>query len=137
MANEPKLIKILVLTTNQILISQIEEVGADIGEPDCKLVDPYVVTKEGMLEPWLLNVTREDTFMMSSDKILTLTDPTPTLLEKYEDLTDGMKFYTNVQMIGNQFLVRGVENGKRYEHRDEFYPTLVCEIEEGRPSTRH
>lgn len=77
------------LTTNQILISQIEEVGADIGEPDCKLVDPYVVTKEGMLEPWLLNVTRADTFMMSSDKILTLTDPTPTLLEKYEDLTDG------------------------------------------------
>ena len=89
MANEPKLIKILVLTTNQILISQIEEVGADIGEPDCKLVDPYVITKDGTLEPWLLNVTREDTFMMSSDKILTLTDPTPTLLEKYEDLTDG------------------------------------------------
>jgi DNA polymerase elongation subunit (family B) len=35
-----------------------------------------------------------------------------------------MRFYTNVQLIGNQFLVRGVENGKRYEHRDEFYPTL-------------
>ena len=35
-----------------------------------------------------------------------------------------MKFYTNVQLIGNQFLVRGVENGKRYEHRDEFFPTL-------------
>ena len=47
--NVTKLIKILVLTTNQILISQIDEVGADIGEPDCKLVDPYVVTKEGML----------------------------------------------------------------------------------------
>ena len=83
------MIKILVLTTNQILISQIEEVGADIGEPDCKLVDPYLITKDGTLEPWLLNVTREDTFMMSSDKILTLTDPMPTLLEKYEDLTDG------------------------------------------------
>lgn len=34
------------------------------------------------------------------------------------------RFYTNVQMIGNQFLVRGVENGKRFETRDEFYPTL-------------
>jgi hypothetical protein len=42
-----------------------------------------------MLEPWLLSVTREDTFMMSSDKILTLADPTPTLIEKYEDLTKG------------------------------------------------
>jgi DNA polymerase elongation subunit (family B) len=35
-----------------------------------------------------------------------------------------MKFYTNVQLIGNQFLVRGVENGKRFETRDEFFPTL-------------
>jgi len=33
-------------------------------------------------------------------------------------------FYTNVQLIGNQFLIRGVENGKRFENRDEFFPTL-------------
>ena len=35
-----------------------------------------------------------------------------------------MKFYTNVQLIGNQFLVRGVDNGKRFEYRDDFFPTL-------------
>jgi DNA polymerase elongation subunit (family B) len=35
-----------------------------------------------------------------------------------------MNFYTNVQLIGNQFLVRGVQNGKRFETRDEFFPTL-------------
>jgi DNA polymerase elongation subunit (family B) len=35
-----------------------------------------------------------------------------------------MRFYTNVQLIGNQLLVRGVDNGERYEHRDEFFPTL-------------
>ena len=35
-----------------------------------------------------------------------------------------MKFYTNVQLIGNQFLVRGVDNGNRFEFRDEFFPTL-------------
>ena len=33
-------------------------------------------------------------------------------------------FYTNVQLIGNQFLIRGVENGKRYETRRDFSPTL-------------
>jgi DNA polymerase elongation subunit (family B) len=27
-------------------------------------------------------------------------------------------------LIGNQFLVRGVQNGKRFETRDEFFPTL-------------
>jgi len=77
----------LILTNNQILISQIEEVGADIGEPDCKLIDPFIVNQSSLtLEPWLAHVTKQNTFMMSSDKILTLVDPTPTLLEKYEDL---------------------------------------------------
>ena len=77
---------------NQILISQIEEIGADIGEPDCKLIKPFVIREakiEGLqkvLEPFLMGITKQDNFMMSSDKILTLADPTPTLLEKYEDL---------------------------------------------------
>jgi hypothetical protein len=70
----------------QILISQIEEVGADIGEPDCKLINPFIIKQQNTLEPFLLGITKQDYFMMSSDKILTLADPTPTLLEKYEDL---------------------------------------------------
>ena len=35
-----------------------------------------------------------------------------------------MKFYTNVQLIGNQFLVRGYENGKHIMQREEWKPTL-------------
>ena len=35
-----------------------------------------------------------------------------------------MRFYTNVQMIGNQFLVRGYENGKHVMFKEEYYPTL-------------
>jgi len=81
-----KMIKILALLNNVILVSKIEEVGADIGEPDCKLINPFMVKSDGTLEPFLHGYTRQDTFMMSSDKILTLADPTPTLLEKYEDL---------------------------------------------------
>ena len=81
-------IKILALTNQQNLISEIVEVAAiDIGEPDCKLVTPFTVKEDGTLEPYLLGVTQNDTFMMSSDKILTMCDPTPTLLEKYIDLT--------------------------------------------------
>jgi hypothetical protein len=81
-----KMTKILALVSNLILISKIEEVGADIGEPDCKLIDPFVVRNDQTLEPFLCGYTKENTFMMSSDKILTLANPTPTLLEKYEDL---------------------------------------------------
>ena len=82
-----KLIKILGLKNQKNLISELIEVAAiDIGAPDCKLVNPCLVKDDGTLEPYLLTVTRDDTFMMSSDKILTLCEPTPTLLEKYLDL---------------------------------------------------
>tara|TARA_Y100001970_G_C14006686_1_gene736231 strand:- start:179 stop:475 length:297 start_codon:yes stop_codon:yes gene_type:complete len=82
-----KIIKILALTNHQILISEIEEVGsADIGEPDCKLINPFLITKDKTLEPFLNGYTKESTLMMGSDKILTLADPTPTLLEKYQDI---------------------------------------------------
>jgi hypothetical protein len=82
-----KIIKAIVLTNNQTLVSQIDEVGADIGQPDCKLTNPYMLKDDGTMEPWLINISRQDIFMISSDKILTLTEPMPTLVEKYEDLT--------------------------------------------------
>ena len=83
-----KTIKIVTLVSQQLLISEIAEVAAVVpGEPDCKLINPFIIKENNVLEPWLLNVTKDDIFMMSSDKILTLADPTPTLLEKYLDLT--------------------------------------------------
>ena len=83
-----QIIKIVHLTTNQILITELVEVAAiDIGAPDCKMVNPFILKENQTLEPWLLSVTKDDIFMISSDKILTLADPTPTLLEKYIDLT--------------------------------------------------
>jgi len=35
-----------------------------------------------------------------------------------------MKFYTNVQMIGNNFLVRGYDNGEHVMFKEEYFPTL-------------
>ena len=81
-----KIVKVIVLTNGQTLLSQIEEVGADIGEPDCKLIEPFIFNKDNTLSPWLIDLTSQNTFMISSDKILTLADPKPALLEKYEDL---------------------------------------------------
>lgn len=80
------MIKMLLLTNNQILLSQIEEVGSELGEPDCKLVKPFLV-EESQLTPWLSEYTNQDTFMIHSDKVLTITDPKATLLEKYQELT--------------------------------------------------
>jgi len=81
------MIKLIMLMNNQILVSQIEEVGADIGEPDCKLIEPFILNQSSeTLSPWLVEFSSQNTFMIQSDKILTLADPKPTLLEKYQKL---------------------------------------------------
>ena len=79
-------VKILYLTTNQILISQIEEVTSELGEPDCKLIEPFVICDDGTLSPWLLEYTNQNDFMISSDKLLTIADPNSKLKIKYEDV---------------------------------------------------
>ena len=38
-----------------------------------------------------------------------------------------MRFYTNVQMVGDHFLVRGYEDGKHFATREKFYPTLFVD----------
>jgi hypothetical protein len=85
-------IKLICLLDGTKLISSIEEVSADIGEPDCKLTKPYQFGTpiQGLpptLESWMGNFTNQEVFMIHSDKILTITDPKPTLLEKYQSLT--------------------------------------------------
>ena len=82
-----KLVKVILLTNSERLISESEEVGAEIGEPDCKLINPMEIWESNNLAPWMMDHTMQDTFMISSDKIITLADPMPTLLEKYLEKT--------------------------------------------------
>ncbi len=83
-------VKIIVLLNGDNVISQIEETPSELGEPDCRLIKPFVlkksVTNEVYLESWNSDFTCQDTFMIHSDKILTIADPKPTLLEKYQSL---------------------------------------------------
>ena len=72
---------------NLKLVTQIEEVApVDIGDPNCKMIEPYLIGEQDTLSPWLVESTNQSIFMLSSDKILTIVDPKPTLLEKYQDL---------------------------------------------------
>ena len=81
-----KTVKIIVLE-NQNLISEIDEVQTvEIGDPNCKLTKPFVIKSDGTLEQFLIGITRDTEIMMGSDKILTIAEPAPTILEKYLDL---------------------------------------------------
>ena len=81
-------VKCLLLKTDKVLITEIIEVGSELGEPDCKLVNPFKLNEvddEYYLEPWLTFTTQNE-FMIHSDSILTIVDPTPDLLTKYFEL---------------------------------------------------
>ena len=45
-----------------------------------------------------------------------------------------MRFYTNVQMVGDNFHVRGYEDGKHFATREKFYPTL---FEDSKKKTKY
>lgn len=81
------MVKLLILLQGTAIVSKIEEVGSEIGEPDCRLINPYMYMADGTLQPWLSDLTTQNIFMIHSDKILTITDPNQNLLDKYEQLT--------------------------------------------------
>jgi len=81
-----KPLKILVLEQDLYLITQIEEVSTELGEPDCRLIEPFVLKSDGTMKPWLVDITSQNSFMIHSDKILTIADPNGKLIDKYETL---------------------------------------------------
>ena len=78
-------IQVLFLVNQMILIAEIDEVLADIGQPDCKLINPCVIV-DGKLSKWMSDLTPNKEMFMSSDKILTLVDPTKKLLDEYSKI---------------------------------------------------
>ena len=79
-------IQVLYLTNNLRLVSQIAEVLADIGQPDCKLINPCVLDNDGKLTKWMSSLTDNTEMFMSSDKILTLVDPNQKILDDYVNI---------------------------------------------------
>tara|TARA_Y100000748_G_scaffold259681_1_gene227154 strand:- start:1418 stop:1678 length:261 start_codon:yes stop_codon:yes gene_type:complete len=80
------MIKILMLKEySLVLIARMEEVGSELGEPDCKLTEPYEIKGEYM-EHWpSFSMQRE--MMIHSDSILTILEPDKAHLDKYQSLT--------------------------------------------------
>ena len=43
--DEEKVIKVLLLSNQEIVVSEIEEVASEIGDPNCKLTKPYKIVE--------------------------------------------------------------------------------------------
>jgi hypothetical protein len=86
--NQDYEIQIIILFGGTVLITKIAPVVSELGEPDCKLLNPYKIIHSGDdMIPWMNEYTDEDEFMISSDKILTILEPKPKFIEKYLERT--------------------------------------------------
>ena len=90
------MVKVLILKNDsKVLVSEIREVGAEVGEPDCELINPVEFRLgdedwKDRLQRWPgVLVTQDNKCMMSSDAILTIVEPQQELLEAYIEVIKG------------------------------------------------
>lgn len=84
--DEEKMIKVLLLSNQEIVVSEIEEIACEIGDPNCKLTKPYKI-EGGALHKWMQDYTEQNEIMISSDKIITLVTPSPLIFDQYSKVT--------------------------------------------------
>ena len=87
------MIKVLILKhDSKVLVSEIREVGAEIGEPNCELTNPVEFRSgeedwKDRLQRWPGQlVTQDNKCMMTSDDILTIVEPQQELLAAYKEV---------------------------------------------------
>jgi hypothetical protein len=68
--------------TGIVLIAKIEEIDAELGDPNCLISDVCVINSDGTISPWL-NFTEDTELMIRSENILTLVDPNKDTLKLY------------------------------------------------------
>jgi hypothetical protein len=79
-------IKCVLVNIDNVLITELEEVMAEPGEPDCRLINPYLFNSLDDMKPWL-EASNQSQYMLRSENILTIADPTEEVIEKYKKLT--------------------------------------------------
>ena len=79
-------IKCILVNVDNLLISEIEEVDAELGNPNCKLTNPYLFVSLDNMKPWI-EASNQSEYMIRSEDILTIADPTQEVIDKYIELT--------------------------------------------------
>ena len=80
-------VKCLLVGIDTVLISEVEELDATIGDPDCKLIKPMRFLAVDDMKPWV-EASGQTEYMIRSSDILTIADPTPEVVEAYLKLTE-------------------------------------------------
>ena len=81
------MIKCVLVDVDIVLIAEVVELDAEIGDPNCKLINPYLFNSIDDMKPWKSEITNQTEFMIRSEDILTIADPSGTIIDKYTELT--------------------------------------------------
>jgi hypothetical protein len=81
-----KVVKCVLINVDVVLITEIIEIDAELGDPNCKLIKPYRFYGVSDMRPWP-EVTNQTELMIRSEDILTIADPTAEIVQKYLELT--------------------------------------------------
>ena len=67
------MIKCVLIDVDTVLISEIVEIDAELGNPNCKLIKPYIFNSIDDMKPWKSDITNQTEFMIC----LLYTSPSP------------------------------------------------------------
>ena len=81
------MIKCVLIDVDNVVVAEVVEMDAEIGDPNCKLIKPYLFNSIDDMKPWKSEITNQTEFMIRSEDILTIADPTGTVKYKYIELT--------------------------------------------------
>ena len=81
------MIKCVLIDVDTVLIAEGVEIDAEIGNPNCKLIKPYLFNSIDDMKPWKFDITNQTEFMIRSEDILTIADPTGAVADRYIELT--------------------------------------------------
>jgi len=81
------MIKCVLVDVDTVLISEVVEMDAELGDPNCKLINPYLFNSIDDMKPWKSEITNQTEFMIRSEDILTIADPNGIIIDKYTELT--------------------------------------------------
>lgn len=80
-----KVVKCVLINVDVVLIAEVIEIDAELGDPNCKLVNPYRFYGIDDMRLWP-EVTNQRELLIRSEDILTIADPTPEIVSKYLEL---------------------------------------------------
>mgnify|MGYP001171795481 FL=1 len=86
MSSKNKQVKGLLLKVDNVVICEVEEIQVELGEPDCKIKNPYQYDKDTGLTPWP-DFAGQTEMMLRSDDILTMVEPKQEIIDQYLELT--------------------------------------------------